>query len=151
MAGPRSAWQALVQKAQVEVEVCQRQVQIAWAAVNKAQASWESAQRMHHEYVQRYKAQAAEAHRIEDSLNQRQFLSQIQRLQFTAAQELSRARQVHRQRQQAQTQAELELRKMNKLAELEADKVHAAERRQDQREMDALGVARHLFNKRPLG
>lgn len=150
MAEPRSAWVVLVQKAQVEVDACQRQVQQAWTAVNKAQASWESAQRMHHEYTQRYKTDAAQAHRLEDSLNQRLFLTQIQRLQFAAAQELNRARQAHKQRQQAQTQAELELRKMSKLAQLEASKAQAAERRQDQREMDALGVARHLFNKRVL-
>jgi hypothetical protein len=138
----------LVHKAQQDVEACQRQVRSAWADVNKAQASWESAQRMHDEYAQRYKAESAQAHRLEDSLNQRQFLSQIQRLQFAAAQELKRARGVHQQRQQAQVQAELELRKMGKLAQLEADKAAGEARRKDQREMDALGVARHHFLKR---
>ena len=150
MTTTRSAWGVLVQKAQVEVESCQKQVQSAWAQVNKAQASWESAQRMHHEYVVRYQEQAAKEHRLEDSLNQRQFLSQIQRLQFAAAQELNRARQAHRQRQQAQAQAELALLKMSKLAQLEAEKVDATQRRQDQREMDALGVSRHFLLKRSL-
>lgn len=143
----RSAWAALVQKAQAEVELCQRQVHSAWAVVSKAQASWDAAQRMHHEYASRYRDAQAESHRIQDNLSQRQFLAQIQALQAAAAQELNRARGVHRARQQAQTLAELELRKMDKLVQIEADKRDRALRRQDQREMDALGVLRHQLNK----
>lgn len=138
----------MVQKAQKAADVTQRDMQVAWGAVQAAQKHWESTQQMHLEYVAKFRASREKAQLIEDTLNQRQFLAQIQQLQTVAAQQLHRAKLVHRHAQQVHQQSEVDLHKTRKLVEREEYKIQAEENRREQREMDAIGVARHFFSNR---
>jgi flagellar biosynthesis chaperone FliJ len=144
----RTSWEILAQKAQLEVDNCQKEVQQAWRAVVAAKTQWEATQRMHNEYVASYHAAQNDPHRMHDNLNFRQFLAQVQRLQVHAEHELARARAAHRQRQQAKNLADQELLKMNKLVEMDGRRVRVEESRRDQQAMDALGVIRHHYSKR---
>ena len=143
MSTSRNCWPVLAQKAQGRADECRQVVNQAWSGVQKAHNHWVSVQRMVAEYTQRYNQAQRNSHTINDSLNFREFLGQLQTLAVKAEQDMLQAKISHQRAQQALAKAEHEVRKMNKLCELEVARAEQREKRQEQSQMDELAVMRH--------
>jgi len=141
------AFRILVAKAQRALDACQQKLSQARARREQLQASLVRLQTMMAEYRQRQNATMAEGQLMADSLNQRQFIAQLQQLLDQAMRAVSQADGQCAQFAHAVVQAQLEVDKARKVHEqaLAAARLHAD--RVDQKRQDDLAVMRHQFRQ----
>ena len=141
---PRECWTVLANKAQDKVSEAQNRQLKAQDVLNKQLASRERIYDMVREYKQQAQTLEQNIHSVSQSINSRQFIAQllqiIQRLEL----DISQAEVNLEKTKQAVKTFELERLKMQSLVEQDLNAVKTYHRKEEQKQMDALGLT--LFN-----
>lgn len=141
----RNCWPVLVRKAQDAVNEAQNDITQALARVDQLQASHQRLCKLYDEY--RLQADRGDATTLgmQASMNHRQFMGQLLTLQQRVTVDLGKAQTTLAQMRQKRLQAEIELHKMQSLAEQDAKAVAQDAKRYEQRQMDELGVRQFIL------
>jgi flagellar export protein FliJ len=120
---------------EVQAEIAQ-----AMARVEQLQASHQRLCQLYDEYRLQEGQSTATTLGMQASMNHRQFMAQLLNLQHRVVLDLSKAQAALAQTRKKRVQAEIELHKMQSLAEQDAKAVAKDVQRYEQRQMDELGV-----------
>jgi len=137
----------LVRKAQDAVNEAQTDIAQALARVDQLEASHARLCSLYDEYRLQENQNTAPVMGMQASMNHRQFMAQLLTLQQRVVLDLSKARVTLAQMRKKRVLAEVELHKMESLAEQDAKAVARDVMRDEQRQMDELGVRK--FNLSP--
>ena len=143
----RNCWPVLVRKAQDAVNEAQTDIAQALARVDQLEASHARLCSLYDEYRLQENQNPAPVMGMQASMNHRQFMAQLLTLQQRVVLDLSKARATLAQMRKKRVLAEVELHKMESLAEQDAKAVARDVMRDEQRQMDELGVRK--FNLSP--
>lgn len=143
----RNCWPVLVRKAQDAVNEAQTDIAQALARVDQLEASHARLCSLYDEYRLQENQNTAPVMGMQASMNHRQFMAQLLTLQQRVVLDLSKARATLAQMRKKRVLAEVELHKMESLAEQDAKAVARDVMRDEQRQMDELGVRK--FNLSP--
>ncbi len=141
------AFRILVTKSQLALDACQQQLTQARARREQLQASYARLQAMMAEYRQRQARTQFEGLLMADSLNQRQFILQLQQLLDQSLRAVSQADAQCAQIARAIIQAQLEVDKARKMHEQALAAARLQQERSEQRRQDDLSVMRHPFRQ----
>ena len=141
----RSCWPVLVKKAEEAVNEAQDDIIQALARVEQLQASHQRLCKLYDEYRLQEQARDATVIGMQASMNQRQFMAQLLNLQQRVVVDLGKAQTTLSQMRKKRLQAEIELHKMQSLAEQDAKAVAQDVKRYEQRQMDELGVRQFIL------
>ena len=136
----RNCWPVLVRKAQDAVNEAQAEIAQALARVEQLQASHARLCTLYDEYRLQENQSTAPVMGMQASMNHRQFMAQLLTLQQRVVADLGKAQAALTQARKKRVQAEIELHKMQSLAEQDAKAVAKDVQRVEQRQMDELGV-----------
>lgn len=136
----RNCWPVLVRKAQDTVNEVQAEIAQAMARVDQLQASHHRLSKLYDEYRLQEGQGSAPTQGMQASMNHRQFMAQLLNLQHRVVLDLSKAQAALAQTRKNRVQAEIELHKMQSLAEQDVKAVAQDMQRYEQRQMDELGV-----------
>ena len=136
----RSCWPVLVKKAEEAVNEAQNDIIQALARVEQLEASHQRLCKLYDEYRLQEQARDATVMGMQASMNHRQFMAQLLNLQQRVVVDLGKAQTTLAQMRQKRLHAEIELHKMQSLAEQDAKAVAQDVKRYEQRQMDELGV-----------
>ena len=142
----RTCWPVLVRKAQDAANEAQNDIVQALARVDQLQASHQRLCKLYDEYRLQEHASQAPVMGMQASMNHRQFMAQLLNLQQRVVVDLGKAQSTLAQMRQKRLQAEIELHKMQSLAEQDAQAVAQDVKRYEQRQMDELGVRQFIMN-----
>ena len=145
---PRECWSVLADKAEDVVALNQQRVKAARENLEKLEASKERLLSMSNEYAEKIREKEKTTQSLIESNNARQFVLQLLQL----SERLDKDR-IHAQAQvelacDALRQAEQERLKMQTLVEQDLLAVKTYHRKQEQKQMDALGLT--LFNMKSV-
>ena len=143
----RNCWPVLVRKAQDAVNEAQTDIAKVLARVDQLEASHARLCSLYDEYRLQENQNTAPIMGMQASMNHRQFMAQLLTLQQRVVLDLSKARATLAQMRKKRVLAEVELHKMESLAEQDAKAVARDVMRDEQRQMDELGVRK--FNLSP--
>lgn len=143
----RNCWPVLVRKAQDAVNEAQAEIALAITRVEQLQASHQRLCNLYDEYRLQENQSSAPVMGMQASMNHRQFMAQLLTLQQRVVLDLSKAQATLTQMRKKRVMAEVELHKMESLAEQDAKAVAKDVMRYEQRQMDELGVRQ--FNLSP--
>ena len=143
----RNCWPVFVRKAQDAVNEAQTDIAKALARVDQLEASHARLCSLYDEYRLQENQNTAPIMGMQASMNHRQFMAQLLTLQQRVVLDLSKARATLAQMRKKRVLAEVELHKMESLAEQDAKAVARDVLRHEQRQMDELGVRQ--FNLSP--
>jgi len=143
----RNCWPVLVRKAQDAVNEAQTDIAQALARVDQLETSHARLCSLYDEYRLQENQNTAPVMGMQASMNHRQFMAQLLTLQQRVVLDLSKARATLAQMRKKRVLAEVELHKMESLAEQDAKAVARDVMRDEQRQMDELGVRK--FNLSP--
>lgn len=141
---PRNCWSVLTQKAQDEEETAQTALAQARARVLELQQSRERMNDLLEDYKQKTLAAQAQVQTMSQATNSRQFLLQLLSLVSRVDQDLQMALRELEQAKAVSLQASHQRMKMETMQEKDLQAVQAWQRKQEQKQMDALGVT--LYN-----
>ena len=140
-----TCWPVLVRKAQDAVNEAQNDIVQALARVDQLQVSHQRLCKLYDEYRLQQHASQAPVMGMQASMNHRQFMAQLLNLQQRVVVDLGKAQTILAQMRQKRLQAEIELHKMQSLAEQDAKAVAQDIKRYEQRQMDELGVRQYIL------
>jgi flagellar export protein FliJ len=143
----RNCWPVLVRKAQDAVNEAQSEIAQALARVEQLQASHARLCTLYDEYRLQENQSDGPVMGMQASMNHRQFMAQLLTLQQRVVVDLSKAQVTLSEMRKKRVLAEVELHKMQSLAEQDAKEVARDVLRYEQRQMDELGVRK--FNMSP--
>ena len=141
---PRECWTVLANKAQDKVSEAQHRQLKAQDVLNKQLASRERIYVMVREYKQQAQTLEQNIHSVSQSINSRQFIAQLLQLIQRLELDISQAEVNLEKAKQAVKIFELERLKMQSLVEQDLNAVKTYHRKEEQKQMDALGLT--LFN-----
>jgi flagellar export protein FliJ len=141
----RSCWPVLVKKAEEAVNEAQNDIVQALARVDQLQASHQRLCKLYDEYRLQEQARDSTVMGMQASMNHRQFMAQLLNLQQRVVVDLGKAQTTLAQMRKKRLQAEIELHKMQSLAEQDAKAVAQDVKRYEQRQMDELGVRQFIL------
>jgi len=141
---PRECWTVLANKAQDKVSEAQNRQLKAQDVLNKQLASRERIYVMVREYKQQAQTLEQNIHSVSQSINSRQFIAQLLQLIQRLELDISQAEVNLEKTKQAVKTFELERLKMQSLVEQDLNAVKTYHRKEEQKQMDALGLT--LFN-----
>ena len=141
---PRNCWSVLTQKAQDEEDTAQTALARARARVLELQQSRERMNDLLEDYKQKTLAAQAQVQTMSQATNSRQFLLQLLSLVSRVDQDLQMALRELEQAKAVSLQATHQRMKMETMQEKDLQAVQAWQRKQEQKQMDALGVT--LYN-----
>ncbi len=141
----RSCWPVLVKKAEEAVNEAQNDIIQALARVEQLQASHQRLCKLYDEYRLQEHAREATVMGMQASMNHRQFMAQLLNLQQRVVVDLGKAQTTLAQMRQKRLRTEIELHKMQSLAEQDAKAVTQEAKRYEQRQMDELGVRQFIL------
>ncbi len=141
---PRNCWSVLTQKAQDEEDTAQTALARARARVLELQQSRERMNDLLEDYKQKTLAAQAQVQTMSQATNSRQFLLQLLSLVSRVDQDLQMALRELEQAKAVSLQASHQRMKMETMQEKDLQAVQAWQRKQEQKQMDALGVT--LYN-----
>ena len=136
----RNCWPVLVRKAQDTVNEVQTEIAQAMARVEQLQASHQRLCTLYDEYRLQENQSSDTVMGMQASMNHRQFMAQLLTLQQRVVVDLGKAQATLTQTRKKRVQAEIELHKMQSLADQDAKAVAKDVQRYEQRQMDELGV-----------
>ena len=142
----RNCWPVLVRKAQDAVNAAPNDLALALARVDQLEASHQRLCKLYDEYRLQEHTSQAPVMGMQASMNHRQFMAQLLNLQQRVVVDLGKAQTTLAQMRQKRLQAEIELHKMQSLAEQDAKAVAQDAKRYEQRQMDELGVRQFILN-----
>ncbi len=141
----RECWSVLEGKAQQKVAKAQAEIVQARKMLQGLQASRERLEFLYEEYRAKSLATDGVSQGMQDAMNQRQFMSQLQSLRERVLQDIAQSEAALARLNQAMALAEAERMKMQTLDENEHTAVAAKMMKREQSRMDELGVM--LFNR----
>ena len=141
---PRECWTVLANKAQDKVSEAQNRLLKAQDVLEKLLASRERIYVMVREYTQKAQTLEQNIHSVAQSMNARQFISQLLQLIERLELDIAQANVNVDKARQALKVFELERLKMQSLVEQDLNAVKIYHRKEEQKQMDALGLT--LFN-----
>ena len=141
---PRECWTVLANKAQDKVSEAQNRLLKAQDVLEKLLASRERIYVMVREYTQKAQTLEQNIHSVSQSMNARQFISQLLQLIERLELDIAQANVNVDKARQALKVFELERLKMQSLVEQDLNAVKIYHRKEEQKQMDALGLT--LFN-----
>ena len=141
---PRNCWSVLTQKAQDEEDTAQTALARARARVLELQQSRERMNDLLEDYKQKTLAAQAQVQTMSQATNSRQFLLQLLSLVSRVDQDLQMALRELEQAKAVSLQASHQRMKMETMQEKDLQAVQAWQRKQEQKQLDALGVT--LYN-----
>jgi len=141
---PRNCWSVLTQKAQDEEDTAQTALARARARVLELQQSRERMNDLLEDYKQKTLAAQAQVQTMSQATNSRQFLLQLLSLVSRVDEDLQMALRELEQAKAVSLQASHQRMKMETMQEKDLQAVQAWQRKQEQKQMDALGVT--LYN-----
>lgn len=136
----RNCWPVLVRKAQDAVTQIQTDMAQAMERVDQLNASHQRLCKLYDEYRLQEQTSQAPVLGMQASMNHRAFMAQLLNLQHRVVVDLGKAQAHLTQLRQKRLQAEIELHKMQSLANQDAQAVAQDAKRSEQRQMDELGV-----------
>ena len=140
---PRTTWPLLVKKAEDTLGKRRKEHKAATEAAQKL----ESSRKRLLDMFEAYKANLAQRQQkpltIADTTNFREFRSQLLRLVERVEEDLKMARTVQQVAKERLTEAEIDLFKMEAMVEKDEKAVALYHKKQEQRQMDALGITLH--------
>ena len=142
----RNCWPVLVKKAQDAVNEAQNDIVQALARVDQLTASHQRLCKLYDEYRLQEHTSQAPVMGMQANMNHRQFMAQLLNLQQRVVVDLGKAQTTLAQMRQKRLQAEIELHKMQSLAEQDTKAVMQDAKRYEQRQMDELGVRQFILN-----
>ncbi|WP_299514195.1 flagellar FliJ family protein [uncultured Limnohabitans sp.] len=141
----RNCWPVLVRKAQDAVNEAQNDIVQSLARVDQLEASHQRLCKLYDEYRLQEHASQAPVMGMQASMNHRQFMAQLLNLQHRVVLDLGKAQATLVQMRKKRLQAEIELHKMQSLAEQDAKAVAQEAKRYEQKQMDELGVRQFIL------
>jgi flagellar biosynthesis chaperone FliJ len=141
---PRECWTVLANKAQDKVSEAQNRQLKVQDVLNKQLSSRERIYVMVREYKQQAQTLEQNIHSVSQSINSRQFIAQLLQLIQRLELDISQAEVNLEKAKQAVKIFELERLKMQSLVEQDLNAVKTYHRKEEQKQMDALGLT--LFN-----
>ncbi len=138
-------WSLLVGKAQRALEAAQQALAQARQRRDQLHASEQRVQAMIIEYRRRHQASAAAGQLMADSLNERQFIGQLQQLLDQAMRATRQADLQCQQLAQAVAAARQEVEKAEKVRDQFASQARAERERRDQKRQDEMAVLRYQW------
>ena len=141
----RSCWPVLVKKAEEAVNEAQNDIIQALARVEQLEASHQRLCKLYDEYRLQEQTRDAPVMGMQASMNHRQFMAQLLNLQQRVVVDLGKAQTTLAQMRKKRQHAEIELHKMQSLAEQDAKAVAQDVKRHEQRQMDELGVRQFIL------
>ena len=145
---PRECWGVLATKAEDLVALNQQRVKAARESLEKLQASKDRLLVMSEEYSQKIREKESTTQSLTESNNARQFVLQLLQLSERLDKDITQAQAQVDLALQALRKAEQERLKMQTLVEQDLLAVQAYHRKQEQKQMDALGLT--LFNTKSM-
>jgi flagellar export protein FliJ len=145
---PRECWGVLATKAEDLVALNQQRVKAARESLGKLQASKDRLLVMSEEYSQKIREKESTTQSLTESNNARQFVLQLLQLSERLDKDITQAQAQVDLALQALRKAEQERLKMQTLVEQDLLAVQAYHRKQEQKQMDALGLT--LFNTKSM-
>jgi len=145
---PRECWGVLATKAEDLVALNQQRVKAARESLEKLQAGKDRLLVMSDEYSQKIREKESTTRSLTESNNARQFVLQLFQLSERLDKDITQAQAQVDLALQALRKAEQERLKMQTLVEQDLLAVQAYHRKQEQKQMDALGLT--LFNTKSI-
>jgi len=145
---PRECWGVLATKAEDLVALNQQRVKAARENLEKLQAGKDRLLVMSDEYSQKIREKESTTRSLTESNNARQFVLQLFQLSERLDKDITQAQAQVDLALQALRKAEQERLKMQTLVEQDLLAVQAYHRKQEQKQMDALGLT--LFNTKSM-
>jgi len=142
---PRQCWSVLEDKAEQNVAKIQAEIVQARKLVATLEASQKRVEVLYEEYRQKGTGSQPLSLGMQDTMNQRQFMSQLMTLSYRVTHDLGVANMVLKALAPRLAEAEGERLKMKTLDEKEVLAFDQRNRKREQRSMDELGVSQ--FNR----
>jgi flagellar biosynthesis chaperone FliJ len=146
---PRTTWPLLVKKAEDTLSKRRKEFKAATETMQKLEASRQRLLDMFEAYKAKLTQRQQESLAIADTTNFREFMSQLLRLVERVEDDLKIARSAQQHAKQRQTEAEMDLFKMEAMVEKDEKAVALYRKQLEQRQMDALGITLHNLKNEP--
>jgi len=140
---PRTTWPLLVKKAEDTLSKRRKDHKAAVEVVQKLEASRQRLMDMFEAYKAKLSQRQQQPLTIADTTNFREFMAQLLRLVERVDDDLKMARAAQQHAKDRLTEAEIDLFKMEAMVEKDEKAVAAYWKKQEQRQMDALGITLH--------
>ena len=144
---PRQCWSVLVQKATRDKTAAQLAMTQAQAQLERLQANAQRIETMMSDYRTQHESVQGQAHQIADSLNYRRFIDQLETLRERVQRDVTAAATQRERLRQVLLGLEMELNKLAKLQEQDAQKALQQLNKREQNRLDEWGVMRYQFGK----
>jgi len=144
---PRQCWSVLVQKATRDKTAAQLAMTQAQAQLERLQANAQRIESMMADYRTQHESVQGQSHAIADSLNYRRFIDQLETLRERVQRDVTAAATQRERLRQVLLGLEMELKKLAKLQEQDAQKEQQLQNKREQNRMDEWGVMRYQFGK----
>ncbi len=139
---PRQCWSVLIQKATREKTAAQQALVLAQEQLDRLQGNAHRIEQMMADYRAQHESVQGQSHHMADSLNYRRFIDQLDTLRERVRRDVGAAL-AHRDRcRQMVVSLEMELNKLGKLQEQDAQKAQQQANKREQTRMDEWGVMR---------
>ena len=136
----RQCWTVLAHKAEDQCDRIQQELVHLQQRLEGLQANERRLRQLYAEYHERLTRPGAESSGMQDAINQRQFMHQITGLIDKVLHDQSITQQALGQTRQKMAEAQREKLKMQSLVEQDQQRLRLAEKQQDQKLMDELGL-----------
>jgi flagellar export protein FliJ len=137
----------LVQKATRDKTAAQLAMTQAQAQLERLQANAQRIETMMADYRTQHESVQGQSHAIADSLNYRRFIDQLETLRERVQRDVTAAATQRERLRQVLLGLEMELKKLAKLQEQDAQKEQQLQNKREQNRMDEWGVMRYQFGK----
>lgn len=144
---PRQCWSVLVQKTTRDKTAAQLAMTQAQAQLERLQANAQRIETMMADYRTQHESVQGQSHAIADSLNYRRFIDQLETLRERVQRDVTAAATQRERLRQVLLGLEMELKKLAKLQEQDAQKEQQLQNKREQNRMDEWGVMRYQFGK----
>ena len=144
---PRQCWSVLVQKTTRDKTAAQLAMTQAQAQLERLQANAQRIETMMSDYRTQHESVQGQAHQIADSLNYRRFIDQLETLRERVQRDVTAAATQRERLRQVLLGLEMELNKLAKLQEQDAQKALQQLNKREQNRLDEWGVMRYQFGK----
>jgi flagellar export protein FliJ len=119
----------------------------AQAQLERLQANAQRIESMMADYRTQHESVQGQSHAIADSLNYRRFIDQLETLRERVQRDVTAAATQRERLRQVLLGLEMELKKLAKLQEQDAQKEQQLQNKREQNRMDEWGVMRYQFGK----
>lgn len=139
---PRQCWSVLIQKATREKTSAQQALAQAQEQLDRLQGNAQRIEQMMADYRAQHESVQGQSHHMADSLNYRRFIDQLDTLRERVHRDLAAATQQRERVRHTLLGLEMELNKLSKLEEQDAQQAQKIANKREQSRMDEWGVMR---------